>query len=711
MRRKVYLYIAGKLADLDDSSFLLMNYTQDDLSNPTVIKNSFSQQVTLKGTPANNDIFGHLFRLDRVTDLSGSESGIGFDVLRKTSFQIFDDLGHVLESGYIKLDSVSRAGAQVEYTIIMYGGLGSFFYNLTYREDGEKKALSDLIFKGIDGTDVATFSVDPGESFMSDAWYYLRTGSFADANYWNIINFAPCYNGFPEDFDADKALSNGRYENIPNRTTIDGQIGGFKNNASSILVTFSNEHTEWEMNDLRWYLQRPVVSVKAILAALSDPRNNGGYELVLDPAFFKDGNRLYESWVTLPLIATEDRTTRDGLTNLMKSTGTPADYLISFAKMFGLVFLYDNTQKRVTIAARNTFFNGTIVDISGKIDRATGFKITPIYADTRYLIFGGADIEGEFAESYSQDFRKIYGEQRVDSGNPFNADENDITEDVTYLGGVEVLERNRLFTSPGIGRDSGGSFIRYMLLPQYEEVTAQYWVPESATDQDSSDVTIIVENTKVYIMPDNPTYPYSDWLPKLQCHGTDNDGTDGSGILLLFDGMKELPYYDTPAGEFQKEIYLTGDTDDMATLNEGTPCWNLTSQHSIVQTFLPSFRRDGVNSAGVVQETFDYGVPLARGVPDVSSDPANPRTIYSRFWKKYFEDRYNRDTRAVTCKVNLTGMTVGQEMLRNFYYFDNSLWVLNKITNYSLTTDDLTECEFIKVQDTENYTNGQDYGD
>lgn len=71
------------------------------------------------------------------------------------------------------------------------------------------------------------------------------------------------------------------------------------------------------------------------------------------------------------------------------------------------------------------------------------------------------------------------------------------------------------------------------------------------------------------------------------------------------------------------------------------------------------------------------------------------------------EDRYDVDTTVLRCKVNLGGMQVGQNLLRNFYWFDNSWWVLNKISNHSLTTYDLTDCEFVRVQDKDNYTNGQ----
>ena len=54
--------------------------------------------------------------------------------------------------------------------------------------------------------------------------------------------------------------------------------------------------------------------------------------------------------------------------------------------------------------------------------------------------------------------------------------------------------------------------------------------------------------------------------------------------------------------------------------------------------------------------------------------------------------------------MNLAGLKVGHDLFRRFYYFDGAVWALNKITNYSATTWDLTECEFVKVQDAANYT-------
>ena len=143
MRRKISLYIADQLVDLDDQSFILFNYTMEDMTNPAIVRNSFSQSITLKGTPNNNKIFGGIWRSDRETT-GGGTSGAYFDPTRKTTFTIYNELNEVLESGYCKLDSISRKRSRVEYKVSLYGGLGAFFYALSYDEEGNKRTLADL---------------------------------------------------------------------------------------------------------------------------------------------------------------------------------------------------------------------------------------------------------------------------------------------------------------------------------------------------------------------------------------------------------------------------------------------------------------------------------------------------------------------------------------------------------------------------------------
>ena len=141
MRRRIELYINGSQADLSDQGLVLFNYAYTDLENPTAVKNSYSKQVTLPGTDNNAAIFGHLSRMDRVT-------GGGFSPLVRTPFTIYNELGEIIKSGYLKLDQVVRRGSVVTgYKVSLYGGLGSFLYALSYDDNGDKLTLADLTYR------------------------------------------------------------------------------------------------------------------------------------------------------------------------------------------------------------------------------------------------------------------------------------------------------------------------------------------------------------------------------------------------------------------------------------------------------------------------------------------------------------------------------------------------------------------------------------
>ena len=208
----------------------------------------------------------------------------------------------------------------------------------------------------------------------------------------------------------------------------------------------------------------------------------------------------------------------------------------------------------------------------------------------------------------------------------------------------------------------------------------------------------------------NSTYKGYDYpkFPKVQFHDSDNKAQDGSNVLLLFTGAENATEY----GRF----CLSDDNYLMSFYNEGTPCWILglyqtDTDYKISNTLrYPIFRRYAVTD-GTVTKSLDLGTPLEVNEPVITIPNPDTTSIYAQGWKDYIADRYDVDTRILKCKVNFRGLgeKVGQNLMRNFYYFDSSWWVLNKIINYSITTEDLVDCEFIKVKDTDNYSNGQTY--
>lgn len=292
------LYIGGMPVDMGDTAILQFNYSKDDLDNPTAVKNAWTQQVTLPGTPANNRLFGCFGRSDRNTlREDGKQTGPWFDPMRQTPFVLYRDDGTIAESGYAKLEGVQRKGVEVTYTVTLYGGLGSFIYALTYNEEGDRLSLADLDFLGTgDPASELDFTIDADA--VRAAWARLAGDSSKPAM-WDVLTFVPAYNGIPDgEFSADKAVCVPADCGLPTQSGDYGVPEGGK-----VLVSLPQEFTEWQTKDLRSYLQRPAVSVRSIVEACCRPENNGGYEVELDPAFFNDGNPYWsKAWMTLPML-------------------------------------------------------------------------------------------------------------------------------------------------------------------------------------------------------------------------------------------------------------------------------------------------------------------------------------------------------------------------------------------------------------------------
>lgn len=302
------LLINGVEVDLSEDISIHYTYTEDDLNNPTVVKNSFSKTVVLEGTKTNNDLFGHYWNIERRT-------GGGFNASKKAPFQLYVGT-ELYESGYVKLDSVACISDTYKYNITLYGGLGDFFYNLNTNDNtGDKLKLSDLEF----GNDLE-FTID--KDTVKEAWDALENGTEGK---WQDINFMPAYNGLPDDFDANKVVINTSGTTL-SKVAQDDDGKYYYATQGFVLGELPEDMTEWETRDMRSYNQRPCIRMKAIVEACCDPRNNGGYTVDLDPDFFYSENPYWErTWMTLPQIQslkyTSEEQTLEGAT-LMALTPT-----------------------------------------------------------------------------------------------------------------------------------------------------------------------------------------------------------------------------------------------------------------------------------------------------------------------------------------------------------------------------------------------------
>ena len=277
---KITLYINGKECDLPKGeALLLFTYQFSDLEQPAAVLNSYSREITLPPTERNNRLFAQFYRPDST----------GFDPLQRIPFLLRGADGTNMESGYVKFNSAS---ARDGYAVQLFGGLGGFFYGLMYNEDGGKKSLASLDY----GTDLA-FSIDAAT--VGAAWDALDNGT---PDKWRVINFAPMAQGVPEgDFDASHAV-------VPVGSAKCPAVAGESGKGGLALVDLGKEFTEWDVRDLRSYLQRPVFNTGALLDALGDEGNNGGYTFKFSGSF---ADR-YVPWLVLPALTSINFSKKSG---------------------------------------------------------------------------------------------------------------------------------------------------------------------------------------------------------------------------------------------------------------------------------------------------------------------------------------------------------------------------------------------------------------
>lgn len=311
MRQNIALYLGNMEVEFSQPPEIYYNYFQDEVTNPTIIKNSFSKTITIEGTKQNNNIFGHYWNLERIQDY-GSYNGVYFNATKRTPFSLFVN-GNLYETGYAKLLEVRKLHNGVEYDIELYGGLGQFFYGLTANEEtGNKLKLSDLDYRGTSNSETE-FDFTINKDLVYSSWFV--TGPDADERYLShYINFIPSYNGYPKDVDSDKVLINSNNSPFFSKADEDGKplpdsayeyaysdYGG-----SYVLGKLPQKMTEWEIGDLRAGLQRPAIRMKEIINAceryMAKPEN-GGWTIVKDGRFFNSNNPYWEkTWLTLPML-------------------------------------------------------------------------------------------------------------------------------------------------------------------------------------------------------------------------------------------------------------------------------------------------------------------------------------------------------------------------------------------------------------------------
>lgn len=408
---------------------------------------------------------------------------------------------------------------------------------------------------------------------------------------------------------------------------------------------------------------------------------------------------------------------------LLGGDKTPADYLLSYAKMFGLYFYYDPTEESsnptlypngvVHLMDRNTFFTEEQVNIEELIDYSKKQTITPTIASSKWLSFDLEQVDSQANNDYKTKYGYNYGRQLVNTSYNYDLGTTDLYKDSCFKGGAMVREKNPLY-SYGMASYGGEENVTYDF-PIY--IANKRFTYTLFHNNDTLELNVGGYLSSNGNNINNLGLKNYDSFPKLQCHTEDNSPSDGSGVLLFLNGyhniVAQYSYWDYDHWETQDYpiyYYITDDVQTMVDLNDSSPCYIFTmdeydiNNNRIARKInrVPNFTRDWINGAeqeGYMVHSWNFGHPQETYVPNLYSTDGD--SIYDKTWRDYIKDLYDVNTKSFTTNVKLDNVSVA--LMRKYYWFKNGLWRLNSIKDYNPNSFDTTQCEFIKVQNPENY--------
>ena len=390
--------------------------------------------------------------------------------------------------------------------------------------------------------------------------------------------------------------------------------------------------------------------------------------------------------------------------NLLKSKITPASILLSYTKLFGMYFIKDIDKKKITICQRNKFFNGEVEDISNNIDY-TQMSITPLSFSKKWYLLKKPSLSTTQMNDYKNRYGEEFGQKKINTNYDFNDE-------------IEEIYSNNVFQNIITINDSS-KYYRHFISSKNSDF------PPSFTN-DGLNYTLFNDNdtyVQKYSINDfinwraEPIYfnqvPGADAMSKLCCFSKENDKqslTDLSLSLVIYNGNQYL--YDLDGNPIYYTI--TDDVPEMLVVNDGTPCYIYTESEynkgglrvAYQTNELPQFTNYNIVENNIV-ESLDFGVPRETYF---NYNYPNSSTLYNNFWQSLYIDQLNKNTKKVQTTL-VTDKPLNNSSFRKFYFFDNNYWLLNKINNYDLSNSNRqkVKCEFIKINDINNYQNQKSY--
>jgi hypothetical protein len=372
---------------------------------------------------------------------------------------------------------------------------------------------------------------------------------------------------------------------------------------------------------------------------------------------------------------------------------TPYNYLLSFAKQFGLKFEIDDFRKKVWIKLRKNYYKDKVVNLDDKINTNKDYTINTILSEKKYAQYGLITPDSYAEYIYTKKNKLPYGTIKLNTNTNFNSE----TE--------EIFEKND-FKQVVPYRLNALTFNNIPILNYTTPTPAVALIQKYTTTTWFNGEPLEIEQ---YGLANYQTVPIIQDPngERICCFDKDNENVDEIDLsLVYFDGFKnisgatlsdDLPVmYDVAEGS----CYILSYWCDVCYMNDYDYQQGQMTECCTKLTQIPSFSTYKYDNQGNIIESLDFSIPNSIFVGNVTNYDENT-TIYNQYWKKYLNDIYSKNAKEVEIYVELPQTNLNQ-IFKQFYQFKGNLWVLNEISDFN-PNQKFTKCKFINVQTKNNY--------
>lgn len=350
---------------------------------------------------------------------------------------------------------------------------------------------------------------------------------------------------------------------------------------------------------------------------------------------------------------------------------------LNHLKQYGLI-LYQDEFGDYNVSMRNTYFTkyNKVLNWNSKICNDLDVNIKPLNYDSKYYKLNHIPYNIKHIEDYNKRFGKEveFGAVRIDTNYQFG----ELTPKSLQEG---------FFTQPIVSQEYGTYdldnikyFYRYdQALPSFSSIDET----NKRTGVDF-DYTIMFRDSYIITSDYQSNYP-EELISK-------------PNLFIISDDTPTQTYYNNYMWTYNY-LPINGATLEGSVQH---PYKNklATNSNLSIYPYIRSITKDGNYS-------LDWGKPKQYYYEIGDSEYNKDGTLFNRFYAKWFKDRYDVNTKVLTAYFLLNQNDINEIKFNKFIFLYNNYWVIDKISEFKYGEIEPIQVTLIKVNDMNNYTNGQ----